>query len=280
MQISRTRLAQILSVNGMHRESAESRLQELQAEALQMGIERHAFRGSVGSLTPTSQVTHRAKQHEAIQIAKAFPGIAEAEVATPAFAPAVDVVDHLTDGDETPLGPGQLSNPIVCTGHRLGRGKYVEITLVATEKVAVVSQRKTQKVQALARFVQLDYLRFLAVDGELESAFKQSFDPVDQLPGLIASQNHEVISIPHQLGIGPATGTVRTVEPFLEPVQVEIRQQRGNNAPNNVAKSSLIPDSIITRAQLRPKYGQGWQPRLGAQSRQGDIRDLGKEESP
>ena len=54
----------------------------------------------------------------------------------------------------------------------------------------------------------------------------------------------------------------------------------GGHAPNNVAKSSLIPDSIITRAQLRPKYGQGWQPRLGAQSRQGDIRDLGKEESP
>ena len=74
MQISRTRLAQILSVKGMHRESAESRLQELQAEALQMGIERHAFRGSVGPLTPTSQVTHRAKQHEAIQIAKDFRG--------------------------------------------------------------------------------------------------------------------------------------------------------------------------------------------------------------
>ena len=36
----------------------------------------------------------------------------------------------------------------------------------ATVKVAVVSQRKTQKVQALTRFVQLDDLRFLAVDGE------------------------------------------------------------------------------------------------------------------
>jgi hypothetical protein len=204
-----------------------------------MGVKRHAFRGTVGSLTPTLQVTRRAKQHEAIQFPKAFPRIAGAEVPTPAFAPAVDVVDHLTDGDETPLRPGQLSNPIVCTGHRLGRGKYVEITLVATVKVAVVSQRKTQKAQALSRFVQLDYLRFLAVDGELESAFKQSLDPVDQLPGLIACQNHEVICVSHQLGVGPATGTVRAVEPFLEPVQVKIRQQRGYHAPNNVAKNPV-----------------------------------------
>jgi hypothetical protein len=66
----------------------------------------------------------------------------------------------------------------------------------------------------------------------------------------------------------------------LQSIQGPVRQDGGNHAPNNVAKSSLIPDSIITRAQLRPKYGQGWQPRLGAQSRQGDIRDLGKEESP
>ena len=206
-----------------------SRLQELQAEALQMGVKRLAFRGTVGSLAPTSQVTHRAKQHETIQFTKAFPGIARVEVSTPTLAPAVDVVDHLTDGDETPPGTGQLANAIVGTGHRLGRGKYVEIATVATEKIAVVSQRETQKVQALARVMKLDDLRFLAVDGELESAFEQSFDPVDQLPGLIACQDHEVIGVPHELGVGPATGTVRTVEPLLEPVQVEIRQQGGYN---------------------------------------------------
>ena len=105
------RLAQILSVQGMHRESAVSRLQEPQAEALQMGVKRLACRGTVGSLTPTLQVTRRTKQHETIQFTKALPGIAVAEVSAPAFGPAVDIVDHLTDGDETPLGPGQLSDP-------------------------------------------------------------------------------------------------------------------------------------------------------------------------
>jgi len=59
-----------------------------------------------------------------------------------------------------------------------------------------------------------------------------------------------------------------------------MRRHGAKHAPDNVAKQSLIPDTIISRVQLRPKYGQGWQPRLGSLPRQGDIRDLGKEESP
>ena len=88
-----------------------SRLQEPQAEALQMGVERLAFRGTVGALTPTSQVTSRAKLHETIQLAEALPGIAVAEVSAPAFRPAVDVVDHLADGDEAPLGARSAREP-------------------------------------------------------------------------------------------------------------------------------------------------------------------------
>ena len=43
LQISRTRLAQILSIKGMHSESITSRLQKPQAKALQMGVKRLAF---------------------------------------------------------------------------------------------------------------------------------------------------------------------------------------------------------------------------------------------
>jgi retron-type reverse transcriptase len=49
--------------------------------------------------------------------------------------------------------------------------------------------------------------------------------------------------------------------------------------PYNVAKSSLIPDSVISRTRLRPKYGQGWQPRLDPLPRQAEGRDLGEKES-
>ena len=47
-----------------------------------------------------------------------------------------------------------------------------------TEEVAVVSQRKTQKVQALTRFLQLDDSRLLAVDCEPKSSFEQPLDPL------------------------------------------------------------------------------------------------------
>src|SRR5437016_4284328 len=53
----------------------------------------------------------------------------------------------------------------------------------------------------------------------------------------------------------------------------------GHHAPNNVAKSSLIPDSVISRTRLRPRYGQGWQPQLATRPRQADGRSPGEEES-
>src|SRR4051794_15324619 len=150
----------------MHSESAMSRLQEPQAKALQMGVKRLACRGTVGTLTPTAQVTGRAKLHETIQVTEALPGIAVTKISAPAFRPAVEIVDHLADGHETPFGPGQLSDPVVGTGHRLCRGKDVEIATGATEEIAVVSQRETQEVQALTRFMQLDDARLLAVHSE------------------------------------------------------------------------------------------------------------------
>jgi hypothetical protein len=51
------------------------------------------------------------------------------------------------------------------------------------------------------------------------------------------------------------------------------------HAPNNVAKPSLIPDSVISRSRLRPKYGHGWQPRLGLHAGQSEGRGRGAEES-
>ena len=81
-----------------------SRSQEPQAKALQMGVKRLPFRNTVGALTPTSKMTCSSCR-TTVQLAKTLPGIAVAEVIRPAFQPTVDVVNHLADGDEIPLGP-------------------------------------------------------------------------------------------------------------------------------------------------------------------------------
>ena len=62
-------------------------------------------------------------------------------------------------------------------------------------------------------------------------------------------------------------------------ISVHSRKEHRYHAPNNVAKSSLIPDSVISRTRLRPTYGHGWQPRRDPLPRQADGRDLGEEES-
>src|SRR6516165_2844434 len=103
--------------------------------------------------------------------------------------------------------------------------------MVAAETVALISQRKAKEAQALTRSGQLNDPRFLTVDGQSKLSFQQSLDPPDQLPGLIARQHHKVISVPHQLGIGPSAGTVGAVELLLEPMQIEIGQQGRKTAP-------------------------------------------------
>jgi hypothetical protein len=66
---------------------------------------------------------------------------------------------------------------------------------------------------------------------------------------------------------------------MVQGIQIDVTQQRADHAPNNVAKPSLIPDSVISRTRLRPKYGQGWQPGIDPRPRQADGRGLGEEES-
>ena len=78
--------------------------------------------------------------HESVQLPKAIPGIAVTKVAAPSLRPAVDLADHLGDGNETLSGSGQLSNLLAGSSHRLGRGCHVEVAMRTAEAVAVVSQ--------------------------------------------------------------------------------------------------------------------------------------------
>jgi len=67
------------------------------------------------------------------------------------------------------------------------------------------------------------------------------------------------------------------LDELVERIEVDIGEDRRGLAPNNVAKPSLIPDSVISRTRLRPTYGHGWQPRLDLRPRQAEGRGLGEE---
>jgi hypothetical protein len=88
----------------------------------------------------------------------------------------------------------------------VGVWQPLEVATTASEPIAVVSQRKTQEVQALARLVQLDDARLLAIDGHPKSSLQQFFNPADQLPRLRNPDNHK-----------PAGRSNRPARPFSRP---------------------------------------------------------------
>ena len=134
-----------------------------------MGVERPALRGAVTALTPTLQMMTQPFDHIQVELVEATAGMAVAEVATPSFQEAIHLVDQLRDRHEVPLPGRELANRSRARVIALVEGVMTEIAMVTAESVAVVSQCKTQKVQALSRFMQLDDSRFLAVDGEPKS---------------------------------------------------------------------------------------------------------------
>jgi len=66
-----------------------------------------------------------------------------------------------------------------------------------------------------------------------------------------AAQYDEVISVPHHFNS-------RFFHQMVQWIEVDVTQQRGDHASYNVAKLSLIPETVIPRARLRARYGQGW----------------------
>src|SRR3982750_2720331 len=131
----------------MHSQLASRGLEELQTKGLQVSIKRHAFRRAEGTLAATCQVTAQAAEQEPIQLAKGPLRIAMSEVLPPASGPAIDFADQLGDGQAASPRTCQVSHLILGVGHRLLRGKRVEVAMLTTQKVAIVPQRESQKAQ-------------------------------------------------------------------------------------------------------------------------------------
>src|SRR5271156_1632394 len=101
--------------------------------------------------------------------------------------------------------------------------------MAATLQIAVVPQREPQERQTLARLSHLDDACLLTIDRQPEASFEQPLDPIDQLPRLIACQDHKVISVSHKLGVGPRSGSVAAAVSLFEPMQVQVSEEGRNH---------------------------------------------------
>src|SRR5262245_11651589 len=111
MQISRIRLDRTVSLQGLRRGALSRRSQELQAKALQLGLERLTLPGAEGTLAPTLQMMNQPCDDEPVQFAEGRTGVAVTVVLAPALQPAIDRRDHLGDGHEASLRSGPGSSP-------------------------------------------------------------------------------------------------------------------------------------------------------------------------
>ena len=234
VQISRIRLTRTVSTEACT-VSPRLSLQQSQAEALQLGVEGSVGRGPIGSLTPTVQMTGKRRHHVAVHLAERPARIAVREVPRPAPERPVHLRDQRRDRCH-PFAVEEFAQlrPHPC--QRLVRGEHVQVAAVAALEVAVVPEREAQEGQRGTGFPQVHHTCLVAVDQQLEATFQRRFHPLAQATALVAGQDDKVIHVPHQVGLRPRAGAVGSMEPMLEPVQVQVGQQGRDHPSNNVAK--------------------------------------------
>jgi len=64
------------------------------------------------------------------------------------------------------------------------------------------------------------------------------------------TDHHEVVGVSRE-------AIARLVEPPVEMVQSDVRQQGRGHAGNNLANIGLILQTMIPRSRLKPQYGRG-----------------------
>jgi hypothetical protein len=101
---------------------------------------------------------------------------------------------------------------------------------------------------------------FVRVKGQ--AVLRESLREHGQNPSGIAlhlEDQHGIVSVADQMGTSVKTWLDRVDEPRVEYlVKVGIGEDRGHHASNNPAKSLPELKTSISRAKLRPGYGQGF----------------------
>jgi hypothetical protein len=110
--------------------------------------------------------------------------------------------------------------------HRLFRRENIQIPKVATFKIPVVSEGKSQEINTGSGLTKVYHLRFIPVQLQIKPSFNLGLDKVAYPAALIPGQYHKIIRIADDMRFGPVTGTVGRVKDLLEPVKVDIRQER------------------------------------------------------
>src|SRR5437867_12025669 len=115
--------------------------------------------------------------------------------------------------------------------HRLAGWLQVQIAPSSSSiAVSVIPEGVAQEVQALAALLQVQHASLFAVDMQPQPSFQFAFDPSPQLWADIAGQYDKIVRIANQLCLGPLRRSIRPLEQVVEPVPLDVAQQRTPHA--------------------------------------------------
>src|SRR5690349_7270506 len=164
------------------------------------------FRRAVRPLAAPLQMLDQASCQVPIKLAKHAGGIPETEVVRPPSQVPIQLLPFPLDG--------------------FLRRKHIQIFATAAFSVAIPSKCVSQKVQTRSLLPQIHYPRLFPVDLQLELAFQPRLDKLDRLRSHLLRQRHKIIGVTYQLDIGLSSRPLRTVKQSVEPVQIQVGQQR------------------------------------------------------
>ena len=191
-----------------------------------MLIPTHPFRRTVPALTPPPQMFVQAFPHIPVHGPESTAWIPIPAVVRPPNQMRVQVAYQRWNRFETKPLVRHLPQCVPLPTNRLPGRKDLQIPPVPTIQVSVVPERAAQKIKTGSHRPQVDYLRLVSMQRQAQPFFNRLPHPFLQPIPLIACEYHKVICKPNQPGIGPLRRTICPMEHRIEPVKIDIGQQR------------------------------------------------------
>src|SRR5712691_471287 len=233
VRISRIRLSRKLSPQAYADSCAVALLRPLQTglqihqpHPFELFVVAHPFRRSERPLAATPHVPREALSRVPVDLPICHSRISIPKVVCPSSQVQVQLLDQPRQRLETHPTARHLSQLRPLSRQRLRRRANIQVFPPAPFQVQVVPKRVSQKVQARSFFLQVHHPRLLPVDLQSHPGFYLFFDPLFKLRAYIARQHHKVIRITHQFRPCPVCRSLSPMEHHVEPMQVQVRQQR------------------------------------------------------
>jgi hypothetical protein len=190
------------------------------------------LRETIRSLAPPLQMPEQTVPNVAFDLTVGTGWVPEGEVVYPTSEMPIQFPNQDRDRLVALMTTRHFVQLFPFPPERLLRRKHVQVLPMTSFQIVVVPKRKPQKIQTRALFPQVHHPRLFPIDLQLEFTFQPRFDELDGFRSHLFGQRDEIIGVAHQLDIGPSRRPLRTVKQSVEPMQVQVREQRRGDSPN------------------------------------------------